>query len=434
MKIAAVISEFDPFHNGHKYLIEETRRRTGCDGVVCIMSGSFTQRGKPAVCDKWARAEMALRAGADAVIELPFWYAVSSAQFFALGGITACRAIGAEVLSFGIESDEDSVREFAKRRVSEEYGKELVSGIRAGSSYASSAGTAIGEKRLKPNDILACEYIAAAGAAGYSPQFLMIKRAGAGHGSKETDGCFASASQIRSMLLDENWQELVRPFVPESTLEILARWRSEERFVTADAFSAALCVKIRTISPERIASLPFGGGGVGQLLYNAVMRHNSWDNIVSACTSSRYTSSRISRLMVRALAEGEKADMSDPEEKELIYFKGSIPYVRVLGVSSKSSTDREKGDAAESNDAGGNVSFRILSELASRCRGKAVPVTAPYDYLSKNVAEKCGSASEIGRKMLLADITAQAVYGSVLSDERRSAADRDLTEQFLRIV
>ncbi|MBP5781466.1 MAG: nucleotidyltransferase family protein, partial [Clostridia bacterium] len=325
------------------------------------------------------------------------------------------------------ESDEDSVREFAKRRASEEYGKELVAGIEAGGSYASSAGAAIGEKRLKPNDILACEYIAAAGTAGYSPQILMIKRAGAGHGSKETEGCFASASQIRDMLLDENWQELVRPFVPESTLEILARWRSSERFVTADAFSAALCVKIRTTSPERIASLPFGGGGVGQLLYNAVTRLNSWDNIVSACTSSRYTSSRISRLMVRALAEGEKADMPDPSENELVYFKGSVPYVRVLGVSSKSSGNRGKGETGE------NVSFRILSELAWRCRGKAVLVTAPYDYLSKNVAEMNEGSYETGRKMLLADITAQAVYDSVLSDERRSAADRDLTEQFLRI-
>ncbi len=427
MRLAAIISEFDPFHNGHKYLIEETRRRTGCDGVVCIMSGSFTQRGKPAVCDKWARAEMALRAGADAVIELPFWYAVSSAQFFALGGITVCKAIGAEVLSFGIESDENSVREFAKRRASEEYGKELVSGIEAGGSYASSAGAAIGEKRLKPNDILACEYIAAAGTAGYSPEILMVRRAGAGHGSKETDGCFASASQIRSMLLEENWKELVRPFVPESTLEILERWRSEERFVTADAFSAALSVKVRTMSPERIVSLPFGGGGVGQLLYNAVMRLNSWDNIVSACTSSRYTSSRISRLMVRALAEGEKADSPDHEERELIYFKGSIPYVRVLGVSSGSSGNHEKEDSDE------NVSFRILSELAGRCSGKTAFVTAPYDYLSKNVAEKCEGSYETGRKMLLADITAQSVYDSVLWDERRSAADRDLTERFLMI-
>ena len=93
MKIAAIICEYDPFHNGHKYLIEETRRRTECDGVVCVMSGSFTQRGQPAICDKWLRAEAALLGGADMVIELPFFYAVSSAQFFAAGAINAAAAL-----------------------------------------------------------------------------------------------------------------------------------------------------------------------------------------------------------------------------------------------------------------------------------------------------------------------------------------------------
>ena len=88
MKIAAIIAEYNPFHNGHKYLIEETRRLTGADYILAIMSGDFVQRGAPAICNKYLRTKLALSGGADAVIELPPVYALSSAEFFASGSVS----------------------------------------------------------------------------------------------------------------------------------------------------------------------------------------------------------------------------------------------------------------------------------------------------------------------------------------------------------
>ena len=102
MKVAAIIAEYNPFHNGHKYLIEETRRLTGADYVLVLMSGNFVQRGAPALCHKYLRTRMALSCGADAVLELPALYALSSAEFFASGSVSLLNALGTvDYLSFG---------------------------------------------------------------------------------------------------------------------------------------------------------------------------------------------------------------------------------------------------------------------------------------------------------------------------------------------
>ena len=416
MKITAVISEFDPFHNGHKYLLDETRRRTDNGGVVCIMSGSFPQRGRPAICDKWSRAEMALRSGADVVIELPFVYAVSSAQFFALGGVSAAKVIGADGLAFGIESTESNVLKAAERRVSGEYREKLLEGIRNGSSYAAAAGAAIGEERTRPNDILACEYIAAMDALDYSPELLMIPRAGAGHDSEEPSDGFASASAIRKLFLSGEI-DAASEYMPAETVKILQNWLKTEKFVTSDDFSAALCVKLRTMPPDLVEMLPFGGGGLDRLVYNNAQKYSSWEKIVSASTSLRYPSSRVSRFMVWTLTcDMLKSSMFSPDELDRIYSEGELPYIRVLGIR------RGRGE-------------EILSEIARRCGERAKIVTAPFKYLDNTVTADNASAHDLlGYKMLMTDITAQAVYDSVLRSESLSDAHRDLSRKFLTVT
>ncbi|MBR6503428.1 MAG: nucleotidyltransferase family protein, partial [Firmicutes bacterium] len=106
MKAYGIIAEYNPFHNGHRYHIEETRRRTGCDAVAVVMSGDFVQRGEPALLDKWTRAEAALRCGADLVLELPAVFACSSAEHFAFGGVGILEGLGVpDGISFGAEAD-----------------------------------------------------------------------------------------------------------------------------------------------------------------------------------------------------------------------------------------------------------------------------------------------------------------------------------------
>lgn len=104
MELLGLIAEYNPFHNGHAYQLAEVKKISHCDAVVVVMSGHFTQRGEPAVYDKWLRAEMALRGGADLVLELPIAYSARSAYYFALGGVLTLAACGIQTLAFGSES------------------------------------------------------------------------------------------------------------------------------------------------------------------------------------------------------------------------------------------------------------------------------------------------------------------------------------------
>ena len=104
MNITGIITEYNPFHNGHKFNLEEAKKQTNCDGVICIMSGNFVQRGGPAIVDKWQRTEMALNNGVDLIIELPTFYAVSSAEFFAKGAVSILNSLGVvDNIFFGSE-------------------------------------------------------------------------------------------------------------------------------------------------------------------------------------------------------------------------------------------------------------------------------------------------------------------------------------------
>ena len=460
-KIAAIICEYDPFHNGHKYLIEETRRRTECDGVVCIMSGSFTQRGQPAICDKWLRAEAALLGGADIVIELPFYYAVASAQYFGTGGVNAAAALGADVVAFGSEAAalgagkvalgsesaalgseacEDKLRRLAGARLEPGFGAAVKRSIDAGASYAAAAtaaalnegtdpvlnlGTDPGIDRIGPNDILGAEYIAAAARIGFEPEWCIVPREGAGHGAELPVDRYASATYLRAQLAYDDWNARISPFVPDSTLKLLKKWCETEQFVTADAFSTAVTAVLRGAEAELTEKLPFGGGGVGRLVHKNAQKYAEWGQIVRASTSARYQSSRISRLLVHALVSMNYKERLTKAETERVYGRGAMPYVRVLGI-------REGNGQA------------MLSELSKRLRPGTALVTSPADYLNvfeagdrpRNNSFEHGDRprnNTLGAKMLRADIRAQAVYNSALRSVDRTAADRDLTQKMLRI-
>ena len=139
MKVLGIVAEYNPFHNGHMYHIEESKKLTGCDAVVCVMSGNFIQRGEPAIINKFARTEIALGNGVDLIIELPAPFAVSSAEFFAFGAVSILNCIGiVDCISFGSESgDIRSLKKLAKILVSEpeSYRDELKKQLSGGLSF-----------------------------------------------------------------------------------------------------------------------------------------------------------------------------------------------------------------------------------------------------------------------------------------------------------
>ncbi len=217
MKAAGIIAEYNPFHEGHRYHIEETKRRTGADYVIAVMSGDYVQRGEPAIVDKYIRTEMALRAGADVVFELPCAYATASAEHFAGAGVKLLDCLGVcSWLSFGSEwANEKEMAKIADLLVEEpgEYREALREGIRQGLNYPAARAAAVcslltGDKKERtrllmeePNHILGLEYMKALRKLNSDMEVVVIERKGSGYHEEGLETSYASAAGIRNAVI-----------------------------------------------------------------------------------------------------------------------------------------------------------------------------------------------------------------------------------------
>ncbi|MCR5798228.1 MAG: nucleotidyltransferase family protein [Eubacterium sp.] len=207
---AGIIAEFNPFHRGHAYLIEQIRERVQADRICVVMSPDFVQRGEPAIIDKYKRCEIALKNGADEVYELPIRYALSSARDFAAGGIGLLDRLGCDYYCFGCEAEDiDSLEEASLflEKNPEEYVLALNKFLKTGMSYPMAMEAAYkscnpkSELSFTPNNILAMEYFRAARGTGMHP--FAVKRRGMGYNDEDTDLDayeFPSATAIRKKM------------------------------------------------------------------------------------------------------------------------------------------------------------------------------------------------------------------------------------------
>nr|MCR5181920.1 nucleotidyltransferase family protein [Clostridia bacterium] len=186
-KVLGITAEYDPFHNGHKYQLEEAVRRTGTDVRIAVISGNFTQRGEPALLDKWTRAEMAVMEGFDLVVEMPLLFALNNSGEFARAGVGILEDLGADYISFGSEcGDLAALQEAAFRRdlMTEEDDARIRDLVREGYSYPRALQTVLREAEpLGPNDNLACEYLRNMKTA----RPVVIKREGAGYSDTDSE-------------------------------------------------------------------------------------------------------------------------------------------------------------------------------------------------------------------------------------------------------
>ena len=218
MKIAAIITEYNPFHNGHAYQIKQLREHHGVTHVVCIMSASFMQRGEPAIFDKIIRAELALRSGANAVFELPYVYSGQTAEIFAKGSVGIAVAMRAHALSFGCEDpDIDRFTDIVHilNHEDDKFQTHLKNLLNAGYSYAVSrmkALESITQKPMqflsRPNNILALEYLRQIENLGSDMNVIPILRKNIGYHSSEIVENFASASLIRKKIKADQYEEI----------------------------------------------------------------------------------------------------------------------------------------------------------------------------------------------------------------------------------
>ena len=317
MQATGIIAEYNPFHNGHLYHIQETKRLTQ-QPVIVVMSGSFMQRGEPAVLSKWQRASCAVQGGADLVLELPCVFTLRSAEFFAKGAVQLLAATGCvNTIACGTEHPQSDFEAAASLACSAEAQARLRELLQNGLSYAQAWEKILGANTAfrTPNDILALEYTKALLQTAADIQPLYLQRTDEGYNSTTIGNSIASASAIRLAIADgnESWQQAV----PDYTNAALAAGGYD-----AQLLWQLLRYRLRLLTPHQLAERCEASEGLENLLSRAA-DCDCLQAALAACSSKRYTASRIRRLLLQILLDLPKA----------VWPQQAPAYLRVLAFN-----------------------------------------------------------------------------------------------------
>ncbi len=385
LSVFGVICEYNPFHNGHKYLLEQIKSDN--NSVIAVMSGSFTQRGDVAIADKFSRAETAVKYGADLVLELPTVYACAPAETFARGAVQVLRGTGVlDSLCFGSETDDTELLKAAADIFEDERFKtELKANMESGDYYPKAvekaAETIHSQKLAKllstPNNILAVEYLRAL--RGTDIGFKAVKRVGTNHDSNEVSGEYTSASNIRSIIKQG---VSFSSFTPDYEITNPADFKNLERTVL---------YRMRTMNKDEIAALPDVKEGLENRIYDAVQTSGSLDELLDSVKTKRYTMSRLRRILVYALL-GITADLPQTD----------APYIRVLAFNKKGAELMSHIKKRSSLPLITNVSdgYNSLDDNAKRIFDIDIRATDIFNLATEKVGE---CKSDFTRKLKIED-------------------------------
>ena len=320
MQAVGIVTEYNPFHNGHLHHLQETKKLTNLP-VIAVMSGSFMQRGEPAFMDKWQRARLAVENGVDLVLELPATFSLRSAEFFARGAVNILKATGCVThLSCGAESPNTHFVKLASIITSEAFQKELQSLIKTGLPYASAY-----EKTLQaladvqalntPNDILALEYSKALQNTSITP--LFIQREAANYNDANIEGNIASATAIRKAFSENNADSLKKA-VPQNVWQALENHAAINEKLLWNLIS----YRLRLLTPSEIANRCQCTEGLENLLKQAA-NCTTLEEAVTLCSNKRYPATRIRRLFMQLLLDKERSYLEQAEPA----------YIRVLAFN-----------------------------------------------------------------------------------------------------
>lgn len=324
MTIAGIIAEYNPFHNGHLYQIEQTKR-AGATHIVAVMSGSFVQRGEPALFSKWERAAAALKSGVDLVLELPVSYAMSSAERFGFGGVFLLHALGCvDMLSFGSESGNlNDLQQAAALCRNLHQSPDFTALLKSGCSYPTARMRAVarlgGEQTASllasPNNTLGISYLNALAGLKSDIRPFTVSRIGTAHDAEETSGNYASASLLRQKL---GAGESIAAFMPQSAVTCLTGKPTAD----PNKLETALLWQLRRMTAEDYAALPDVTEGLQHRLYRAAQSAESLSDFLDRVKTKRYTHARLRRIAWSAALGLRRTDYRLP-----------IPYLRVLGFN-----------------------------------------------------------------------------------------------------
>lgn len=323
MTTVGIICEYDPLHLGHQKQLDTIQTMVGPDcGIVCLMSGSFVQRGKPAIIHKSLRAEAAVRCGADLVLELPVTASLSSAEGFAAKGVSILGSF-CDLLCFGAETaDRNLLMSTTQTLLSDAFPSALRAELDQGLSFPAARAAALdamgADSRIlaTPNNILGIEYCKAILAQGCSMKPMPIHRGGSYH-AQAPDAREPSATAVRALMLDG---QTPSPYLPTPAWELFR----DARLHSLAAGERSMLARLRTMTDAEFEALPYGSEGLWRKLMHAARAHATLEEIATAVKTKRYTRSRIDRMMMCAFLGLTAQDIAAP-----------VPYSRVLAFNDK---------------------------------------------------------------------------------------------------
>mgnify|MGYP001252446053 CR=1 FL=1 len=342
MNIVGIVVEYNPLHNGHLYHLQNAKIKTNADLVIAVMSGSFLQRGEPALLSKWERTQLALQAGVDIVIELPYSYATQKAEIFAWGAVALLNEIGATHLCFGSEAG--SLSPFLKTLESlkvhkDSYDQLLKAYINEGYSYPKSSALAFKKLGLdlkdlvdlsKPNNILGYHYIEAVQSLKTNMKVETLQRIQAGyHETEITHTHIASATAIRKALFSKSEKDspAIGSLTPEYTAKLLTLHKNNTQLRGWEHYFSLLKYRLITDSGEQLSRIYEAEEGLENRLKKMAINCSSYSEFMNAIKTKRYTWTRLQRLCTHILTGTTKTDMHAAQNKAL------PDYVRLLGMS-----------------------------------------------------------------------------------------------------
>lgn len=430
MKTIGIITEYNPFHNGHLYHLFKAKEMTEADYVIAIMSGNFLQRGEPAIINKWSRTKMALYAGVDLIIELPFVFSTQDANGFSFGAVKLLDSLQmVDYLCFGCETDNlDTLYSISNFLHIEprKYKDLIVYNSKKGFEFPKTRSQALCEyhrkfgidglekispldlgKLLKyPNNILALEYIKHLLNLKSKIQPVAIKRIGAGYHQKNITGNISSATSIRNEILNNlrspktdlfMLNDKIKSTIPSSVFPVLERELREERGpITLDSYRQFILATLRKMPLEDISRIQGVTEGLENRIKEASLKSYTVDQLINSIKTRRYTRTKIQRIILHLMMNLSKKDVK-------IFNRCGPLYARILGFSKKGKTLLRTIKK--------NSSTPLVSKLSNYLRQ-----TASWENI--NIRNR-------STKMLNYDILATDIYvlGSKKAENRKARLD-----------
>ncbi len=406
MRTVGLITEYNPFHNGHLHHLQESLRVAGADASVAVMSGHFLQRGEPALVDKWVRTEMALAVGVDLVLELPFPFACNSAPHFAMGAVRSLNALGVvDALCFGSEAGEVAPLQtiaqclVEKSDAIESGTREL---LRRGVGYPAARVEVLSklspelslEMMASPNNILGIEYLRALQTTSSQIHAFTIQRLGADYHSTDVSGHIASATGIRKLIADGN---KITHLLPTECQKILKEALGEGRSLDYER----LFISLQTLllqEGESLQGIYQVADGLEKRLIDAAMTSTAYADLADTIKSRQWTLTRIQRILSYVLLQVCNDDMRE-------FLQQGPMYLRLLGATEKGRQVLAKARAK-----------RTLPMISDPARAKATL----RRFYNGQPEEYC-----LAERMLDCDLRATRLYGLLQTTQQKGHRNQD---------